>query len=228
MGTPLLLASILGAKILPRAGLWMNQIRVLFAFIMLALALYFIRPMLSETWMQLLSLVLGLSFIGYVLYRLMWNKTQLRVLYIVALLIGGSYISYSQYQQSQRFFESPVTDSAHWHVASTAAEFQQLLAQAPKGQKIVIDVYADWCIACQPIEHRILKSATVQQALAPYYLIKLDLSHYDATHQVLLNQWDILGPPTYLFLDASQQEIRGLRLTGAFTEAELLAQLQRF
>lgn len=228
MGTPLLLASILGAKILPRAGLWMNQIRVLFAFIMLALALYFIRPMLSETWMQLLSLVLGLSFIGYVLYRLMWNKTQLRVLYIVALLIGGSYISYSQYQQSQRFFESTVTDSAHWHVASTAAEFQQLLAQAPKGQKIVIDVYADWCIACQPIEHRILKSATVQQALAPYYLIKLDLSHYDATHQVLLNQWDILGPPTYLFLDASQQEIRGLRLTGAFTEAELLAQLQRF
>jgi len=197
MGTPLLLASILGAKILPRAGLWMNQIRVLFAFIMLALALYFIRPMLSETWMQLLSLVLGLSFIGYVLYRLMWNKTQLRVLYIVVLLIGGSYISYSQYQQSQRFFESPVTDSAHWHVTGTAAEFQQLLAQAPKGQKIVIDVYADWCIACQPIEHRILKSATVQQALAPYYLIKLDLSHYDATHQ-------------------------------AFTEAELLAQLQRF
>ena len=113
-------------------------------------------------------------------------------------------------------------------MAATAEEFKQLLAQAPKGQKIIIDVYADWCVACQPIEHRILKSAKVQQALAPYYLIKLDLSHYDATHQVLLNQWDILGPPTYLFLDASQQEIRGLRLTGAFTEAELLAQLQRF
>ena len=118
--------------------------------------------------------------------------------------------------------------SARWHVAATATEFKQLLAQAPKGQKIIVDVYADWCVACQPIEHRILKSAKVQQALAPYYLIKLDLSHYDATHQVLLNQWDILGPPTYLFLDASQQEIRGLRLTGAFTEAELLAQLQRF
>ena len=228
MGMPLLLASVLGAKVLPRAGLWMNQIRVLFAFIMLALALYFIRPLLSETWLQVLSLLLGLSFIVYVLYRLMWHKTQLRVLYIVALVIGATYIAYSQYQQSQRFFHAPVAASARWHVASTATEFQQLLAQAPQGQKIIIDVYADWCIACQPIEHRILKSATVQQALAPYYLIKLDLSHYDATHQLLLNQWDILGPPTYLFLDASQQEIRGLRLTGAFTEAELLAQLQRF
>ena len=90
---------------------------------------------------------------------------------------------------------------------------------------IVIDVYADWCVACQPIEHRILKDAEVQNALAPYYLIKLDLSHYDASHQALLSQWDILGPPTYLFLDQQYKEIRTLRLTGAFQKSELLQQL---
>ena len=99
---------------------------------------------------------------------------------------------------------------------------------AQAGRWTLIDVYADWCVACQPIEHRVLKSAQVQQALAPYFLIKLDLSHYDVTHQALLNQWEILGPPTYLFLNDQQQEIRGLRLTGAFTEAELLEQIERF
>jgi thiol:disulfide interchange protein DsbD len=113
-------------------------------------------------------------------------------------------------------------------VAKTADEFQQLLASAPAEQGIIIDVYADWCVACQPIEQRVLKSAQVQQDLAPYFLIKLDLSHYDATHQALLNQWDILGPPTYLFLNPKQQEIRGLRLTGAFSEAELRQQLDLF
>ncbi len=82
-------------------------------------------------------------------------------------------------------------------------------------------------MACQPIEHKVLKAAAVQQALAPYFLIKLDLSQYDTTHQTLLNRWEILGPPTYLFLDTKQQEIRSLRLTGAFSGAELLAQLQR-
>jgi thiol:disulfide interchange protein DsbD len=92
----------------------------------------------------------------------------------------------------------------------------------------VIDVYADWCVACQPIEHRILKDAAVQQALSDYYLIKLDLSQYDASHQALLNQWDILGPPTYLFLDQQQHEIRSLRLTGAFQKKELLQQLTEF
>jgi thiol:disulfide interchange protein len=31
--------------------------------------------------------------------------------------------------------------------------------------------------------------------------------------------------PTYLFLDSQQQEIRALRLTGAFKKSELLQQL---
>ncbi|OTG92260.1 protein-disulfide reductase DsbD [Acinetobacter sp. ANC 3813] len=228
MGTPLLLASVLGSRILPKAGMWMNQIKVLFAFIMLGLALYFIRPLLSEAWMQWLSLALELSFVGYVLWRILGRSTSFRWLYILVLCAAVPYAIYSQYQQSQRFFAEQATAQAVWHQARTAAEFQQLLSEIPAGQKAVIDVYADWCVACQPIEHRILKSASVQQALAPYYLIKLDLSHYDETHQVLLNQWDILGPPTYLFLDEQHQEVRGLRLTGAFTQDELLQQLKRF
>lgn len=226
MGTPLLLASILGARILPKAGHWMNQIKVLFAFIMLALALYFIRPLISEAVLQWLSLALGMAFVAYVLFRIFWHRTGLRWLYILCLALAVPYIAYSQYQHSQRFFVEQASTEAKWHVARNAAEFQQILAKVPQGQKVIIDVYADWCVACQPIEHRILKSAAVQQALAPYFLIKLDLSQYNASHQALLNQWEILGPPTYLFLNAQQQEIRGLRLTGAFSEAELLAQLQ--
>ncbi len=227
MGTPLLLASIMGARILPRAGHWMNQVKVLFAFIMLALALYFIRPLISEAALQWLSLGLGLSFVAYVLARLFWKNTGLRWLYFICLAIAVPYITYSQYQHSQRFFIENAQQQASWHIAKTATEFEQLLATVPKGQKVIIDVYADWCVACQPIEHKVLKAAAVQQALAPYFLIKLDLSQYDTTHQALLNRWEILGPPTYLFLDTQQQEIRSLRLTGAFSEAELLAQLQR-
>ena len=225
MGVPLLLASILGSRILPKAGQWMNQIKVLFAFIMLALALYFIRPLLNEAVLQWLSLALSVGFVAYVLARIFWRNTQLKSLYILCLLVAVPYIAYSQYQQSQRFFDSENVTQNHWQVARTAAEFKQILAQAPRDRAIIIDVYADWCIACQPIEHRILKSADIQQALAPYYLIKLDLSQYDASHQALLNAWDILGPPTYLFLNLEQKEIRGLRLTGAFSEAELQQQL---
>ena len=102
-----------------------------------------------------------------------------------------------------------------------------MLDPAPQGKAVIVDIYADWCVACQPIEHHILPQAEVQQALAAYYLIKLDLSQYDASHQALLKQWDILGPPTYLFLNQQHQEQRGLRLTGEFKTAELLAHVQQ-
>ena len=80
----------------------MNQVKVLFAFIMLALALYFIRPLISEAALQWLSLGLGLSFVAYVLARLFWKNTGLRWLYLICLAIAVPYI-YSQYQHSQRF-----------------------------------------------------------------------------------------------------------------------------
>lgn len=230
MGTPLLIASILGSKVLPKVGTWMNQIKVIFAFIMLGLALYFVRPLLSETWFQVLSLLLGIGFIAYILFRFMWNKTKWKWMYIVILILTVPYIVYSQYQQSQRFFiDNTVTSpKVVWHVAHTASEFDYILSQAPKNKGIIVDVYADWCVACQPIEHRILKSENVKTALKDFYLIKLDLSEYDANHQALLNARDILGPPTYLFLNSAQQEIRNLRLTGAFSEKELLEQIDKF
>ena len=205
----------------------MHQVKVIFAFMMLALALYFIRPLLSSAILQWLSLALGLAFIAYILHRLLWHKGQLKWLYIVALLIGIPSVLYSQYQYSQRFLATDQTaEKLEWQVATTADEFNSIMKQLPQDRPVVIDVYADWCVACQPIEHGILKSPQVQQALSDMSLVKLDLSHYDASHQALLNQWEILGPPTYLFLNKKQQEQRHLRLTGAFTEAELLKQLQ--
>lgn len=228
MGTPLLLASILGARVLPKAGNWMHQIKVVFAFIMLAVALYFIRPLISEATLQWLSLGLGVAFIAYVLLKLFWQHTGLRWLYIICLVLAVPYIGYSQYQHSQRFFNQQSETQAAWQIATTVDEFKRILAKAPQDQKVIIDVYADWCVACQPIEHKILKNKNVQDALAPYFLIKLDLSQYDQAHQALLNEWEILGPPTYLFLDKDHQEVRGLRLTGAFSQDELITQLQHF
>ena len=225
MGIPLLLASVLGAKALPKAGEWMHQIKVIFAFLMLALSLYFIRPLLPELAMQILSLLLGLGFIVFAAYRLFAKKSQLKWLYALLLLVVVPFLAFNQYQHVQNLTTQQADQLATWHIARTADEFEQLLATAPKDQMIVVDVYADWCVACQPIEHRILKDSEVQHALAPYYLIKLDLSQYDLSHQNLLNQWDILGPPTYLFLDQQKKEIRALRLTGAFQKSELIQQL---
>ncbi|ESK38782.1 hypothetical protein P256_01601 [Acinetobacter nectaris CIP 110549] len=225
MGIPLLLVSILGTKILPKAGEWMAQIKVVFAFIMLGLALYFLRPMLSLSLMHILTLVLYVFAAIYLIYGIFKYVKGIKILFALLLIAVLAGISYAQYQYVQN---AQVTSGAEvkWHVAKNAAEFEKILKSAPQGQAVVIDVYANWCVACQPIEHHILKQVNVQNGLKPFYLIKLDLSQYDTSHQALLAQWDILGPPTYLFLDKQHQERRELRLVGEFEAPQLIQQLQ--
>ena len=224
MGLPLLIAATLGAKVLPKAGDWMHQVKIIFGFLMLALALYFVRPLLPAMVMQVLSALLSLSFVVYALYHISKRPEQLRWLYVLLLLVVVPFSGYYQHLQWQDQQQAAGQGST-WQVAKTAAQYRELLANAPKDRAVVVDVYADWCVACQPIEHRILKRADVQQALADFYLIKLDLSHYDDSHQTLLNELQVLGPPTYLFLTADHAEQRNLRLTGAFQAQQLLQQL---
>jgi thioredoxin:protein disulfide reductase len=224
MGFPLLLASILGSRILPKAGQWMQQIRILFAFLMLGLALYFVRPLLADYILLAMQTLLVIAFSLYLLYKIYRGVGRFKWFYLAILLCIVPYFAYEQWQNFSR--QSSIENTQTWHVAKTAEEFQDLLKHAPQ-QNILIDVYADWCVACQPIEKRVLQTPEVQHALQDYYLIKLDLSAYQASHAALLKQWQVLGPPTFVFLDASRQEQRHLRLTGSVTEQQLLQKLQQ-
>ena len=87
-----------------------------------------------------------------------------------------------------------------WQIVRNAEELNQVLAKARQIQRpIVIDVYADWCVACQPIERDITPRADVQGALKSWQRIKLDLSHYQPSQDEILSEREILGPPTVLF-----------------------------
>ena len=57
--------------------------------------------------------------------------------------------------------------------------------------------------------------------------IKLDLTQYEASQDIILKQWQILGPPTVLFLAPNQKEQRDLRLTGTYTAVQLIQNIQK-
>ncbi|WLF83853.1 protein-disulfide reductase DsbD [Moraxella sp. ZY210820] len=225
MGIPLLLVSILGEKALPKAGMWMNQVKVFFGFVMLALALYFIRPLIPTVMYQMLMTILALSAVAYILYKFMWKSLVLKTIYALSVVASLMAIGYYHYQQHQPQNQIAV-QQLQWHKVTQAQQLQQTLATA-QGQKVLIDVYADWCVSCQPIE-RMFKQADVQNALQGYYLIKLDLSEYDPEHQALLDSLEVLGPPTVMFLDEQGQELRQLRLTGSFKQAEFMQRVNDF
>ena len=228
LGLPLFIAAVFGAQHLPRPGLWMDRLKFSFGFVMLGLALYFARPLLPSLVYLLLLATLCCILAVYIATKLQAQLTKpiskgLLLLCSLGLTYMAGLHFYQAWQYTQVEHQSVKLD---WQRVTTATQLEQVLAQYV-GQPVVIDVYADWCVACQPIEKEVLPRRDVQMGLASVQRIKLDLTQYHHSQDELLKKWQILGPPTFIFLDSAHQEQRDLRLTGTFTAAELLRRLQR-
>lgn len=225
IGLPLFIASVFGSRLLPKPGKWMDRIKVSFGFVMLMVALYFIRPMLPSALYSILFALLCMILAIYLFIALrdsekMVNKLILAIIAIASLLAGIWNI-----QQSYLAYQVQHSSAEHltWQKATTLEQLNRALAQAKTSNKpIILDVYADWCVSCQPIEKEVFPRSDVQQALAGFTLIQLDLSEYHASQDIILKQHEILGPPTMLFLDKNAQEIRTLRFTGVFNAQQLI------
>ena len=223
MGIPLIILSLIGQKAMPKPGQWMHRIRHIFAWMMLGLALYFVRPLLSAEWFYILMLILTLLVCAYLLYLIWESKAKIRWLFLATLIAVLGFGGW----QAQTLYRLYTTAEINWQEVKNKTQFEQAFADAKTtGQPIIVDLYADWCIACQPIERNIWTNPDVQQSLKNVQKIKLDLSEFDASHQVILNEWQLLGPPTVLFISSNGQELRSMRLTGSFNQQELLQRLQ--
>ncbi|WP_163434380.1 thioredoxin family protein, partial [Escherichia coli] len=78
------------------------------------------------------------------------------------------------------------------------AELDQALAQA-KGKPVMLDLYADWCVACKEFEKYTFSSTEVQQALKGTVLLQIDVTKNSAEDVALLKHLKVLGLPTILF-----------------------------
>ncbi|WP_180121197.1 protein-disulfide reductase DsbD [Acinetobacter sp. YH12086] len=227
VGLPLLIACVFGAQYLPKPGVWMDRLKFTFGFVMLLLAVYFLRPLLPSVVYLTLMGLLFIDITVYILWKIRPHISQMptQLLFIVMSLAtaisGGWYITQAWSQLST----TQATSLVAWQKVRTQAELEQALNKV-KGQAVLIDVYADWCMACQPIEKEVLPRADVQTALDAVARIKLDLTEYEASQDIVLKDWQILGPPTMIFLDVHHQEQRNLRLTGTFSAEQLLNRLK--
>lgn len=230
IGLPLFIASVFGSKLLPKPGKWMDRIKVSFGFVMLMVALYFIRPMLPSTLYFAIFALLCIALAIYLFNALRdTEKTSNKIILIFIALISlvaaiwNIQQSYSAYQ-----IQHSQTQHLTWHKVTTATELENALVNAKQlGQPIIIDVYADWCVACQPIEKEVFPRTDVQEALRGFTLIQLDLTTYNESQDSILKQREILGPPTMLFLNENAQEIRELRFTGTFSATQLIQQVAK-
>ncbi|NOX38003.1 MAG: DUF255 domain-containing protein [Calditrichaeota bacterium] len=230
LGIPfLLLATFSGAlNRLPRSGAWMVWVRKIFGFVLLAVGLYFVSPLLGNSLWYLWGLSLIFLIGGLYLAWIDPTPASGRVFFAVRNLVGVGFLIFGLYlaiagvegyvdQQLDEFARSleggvQVTrNEIDWQPYSPEA-----LQQARElGKPVFIDFYADWCIPCKELDKFTFTDERVIALSRNFVNLKADLTRFDSPEvEALRNQFRIKGVPTLVFLTPDGKEIPGTRVIG--------------
>ena len=106
-------------------------------------------------------------------------------------------------------------DAPKFKLIKSVADVEAAVAAAKAaGKPVLIDFYADWCVACKEFENITFKDKQVQQRLSQYVLLKADVTKGDTTDNALLEHYKVLGLPTLLLFNQQGVENNNLRITG--------------
>jgi thiol:disulfide interchange protein DsbD len=221
MGLPLILVTVFGNRLLPKSGPWMAQVKIAFGFVILALPVFLLERVLGDDWGLRLWSLLGVAFFAWAfISSLGATRPLMRILQI--LLLGAALVSARPLQDWA--FGQPVTESqAHlpFTTIKTVDDLDRALSQA-NGRPVMLDLYADWCVACKEFEKYTFSDKQVQTALQNTLLLQADVTRNNAQDKALLQHLQVLGLPTIVFFDAQGQEHPAQRVTG-FMDAPAFA-----
>lgn len=214
MGIPLLLIGASAGTLLPKAGPWMNGVRQVFGVLMLGVAIWVVSPLLPTLWQWLLWA--GLCIVPAVYWRaldplpeaaspaqrVMKGLAVMLLIYGVALLVGAWSGARNVWQPLQGVALANTTGqpSQTFVRVRSVAELNQRLASA-QGKAVMLDFYADWCVACKEYEQHVFSVPAVQQALSGRLLLQADVTANSAEDAALLKQFGLFGPPGIVFFD---------------------------
>ncbi len=232
MSVPLLLVGVSAGTLLPRAGTWMQAVKAFFGVLMLALALWMVSPLIPA-W--LLMLGWGVLAAGYGV-SLLVSKTQgwkaklagiafmaLGAVQLVGVATGGR----EPWAPLAHLSGDHIEKTAFTRIKSVDDLDRAIAAASASGRIVMLDFYADWCVACIEMEKLTFSKPAVRAELDRMVLLQADVTANDADDKALLKRFGLFGPPGILFFDTQGQEVRAARVIGFQKPERFLQSLAR-
>ena len=225
MGLPLIVFAASGGRLLPKAGAWMNIIKHLLGWLLLAAVVFLLERLFNDT----VSFFLWLTyFVDLAVYmgrhindlKHPLSRTLLYLL-VTATAVAGSY------WQVDKYYSVKQTHGFFTQVETRAALEQQLNNARQSQQWVMVDLYADWCVACKEFEQYTFSRRSVQSALSEFKKLQIDVTANTAEHKQLLSDYQVLGLPTLLFFSPNGEELKQWRVTGFLDEDAFNEHLQK-
>ena len=155
---------------------------------------------------------------------------------IVQRIFGVLLIGLAVWVASPIFTSSKTSSNETMHQLESGLTFQRvatsaqldaaLLQAKQKGQPVLLDFYADWCVTCKEMELLTFSDEKVKAALSTYQLIQVDVTKNTVEHQRILKQYALFGPPAILFFDVNGEEKFSKRVIGFMKAERFLERLQ--
>lgn len=221
LGLPLFFLAMFSGQLkkLPRSGGWMLWVRKLMGWVLVAMAAHFIRPVLpghgGTILLSIIALAAGL--------HLGWIEKSQANFRAFPWLKGGAGVTclvLATFLIASWAMRGP---GVTWKPYS-----EETLQEARNLKKpVIIDFYATWCTPCREIEEVTFHdTAVVKQADSDFVMIKVDVTKGgNPLHERLLEQYEIKGVPTIVFLDIDGKEKRDLRLVDYLPSDQFLGRM---
>ena len=232
MSVPLLLTGLSAGSLLPKAGMWMTHVKTVFGFMLLAVALWMLNPLMADS-VRLMAwgalLVLAAFFTPLLAPRDPsegFSTRAARVLGLLVLVTGlaefwGGLMGNTDVAAPLRAREPVLTGAAAPAAKATHVDFERIRGAAALDavlregtQPVVLDFYADWCTSCLEMEKFTFRDPKVVERMQPLRRIQLDVTRNTPEDRELMRRFKLFGPPALVFFDRKGNELSDLRLIG--------------
>ena len=227
MGVPLLVIGTTEGTFLPKSGQWMHAIKVLFGILLLGVSIWIIARVIPSLVTMLLWAAL---FIGTGIYlrqfktnsvnisRVIVNLSFLTLLYGAVILLGAALGNRDPLRPLHFASQAELgiqNQSLNYISIKSLSDLKSELVKANKQHRyVMVDFYADWCIACKEMERNTFSNPKVKDALRNTIILKADITAYDADDVLLTQQLRVLAPPTFIFFTPEGNELISSRIVG--------------
>jgi len=244
-GVPLIVFGAAGARFLPKAGAWMNRVKIVFGFIFLGMAWWLASRILPPV--ATLSLGAALCFAAAaalglfrpaasgVLNSVARAAGLIAAVWGVLLLIGVSLDAVSPWRPLAPLARpalaadgvSSLTAAPAVVVADNAALETAVAQAAAKSRPAMVYFTAKWCVSCRVMEREIFQNGEILDKLGAIDLIEVDVTQSTPEVRDLLDRYGVVGPPTMIFLSRTSKEAAESRLIGEASARAVLTSLER-